>query len=72
MTQLYKSQTHNTNNSATPYNFNGVVFEGERLEMSYEELCDIFAHYRDSGNGYMLTRQKCGDVFGNLLYDSNY
>lgn len=53
---------------------NGIYYNGEFLEFTYEELADLLAHYRNSGDESSgeLTREKCDNSFGTLLPMTSY
>lgn len=47
----------------------GIWYNGRCLPLSYEELADLLAHFRDSGDETRceLTRQKCDKAFGSII-----
>ena len=63
-----------TNNKVKKLLKNGVYYDGKFLPMEYEELCDLFATYRDSGRfeTCVLTKEKASKVFGTLLPMTDY
>ena len=52
----------------------GVYFDGKFLPMSYEELVDLFATFREHGNDEhcVLKRSEAASVFGDLLPRTAY
>jgi len=56
---------------------NGIYYNGQFLEMSYEELVDLFASYRDKTTtkdlmNNVLTLEKVENAFGTLLPKTDY
>jgi len=50
---------------------NGIYYEGNYLNLKYEEIVDLISHYHKTGSGDTLSRKKC-DVYGVLFPYSNY
>lgn len=50
----------------------GIWYSGKHLDMSYEELVDLLAHYRERGSGETLKRSKCSKAFGTVIPMTDY
>ena len=52
----------------------GIWYNNKCLPLEYEELVDLLAHFRDSGDESktVITRQKCSDAFDTVIPITNY